>query len=155
MTSMASRSALIGAAIGPKVMRARLAANPGQASMMKPLAILIFVAAAVALAGVGHTQAVAPKSDDPGQVKATMIRPVIDISDPHAFTRIANPYASAAPDAGVARTSVDHRFAPEGPYGSLGFVCDNDNHPPAPQETGVLAGSQAGRLVGGTLRLPF
>jgi hypothetical protein len=122
--------------------------------------------AAIVWAGALHAQTSVPESGvpapvladvflgvrHPGQSDAATIGPIAATAL-RASLDGAGAYASRAD--GVARTAIDHRFTPDGPYGSVGFVCDNDDHPPAPHERGVVEGSQEGRLVGGTLRLPF
>jgi hypothetical protein len=146
-----------------------LEVNLGRVSMPKSFPLLI--CAAVAMAGALHAQTPTRQSDGPasyradefigmrhlGQSKATILKPTLDVSEPRAsFDRpYASPYASAPSNESEARTAIDHRFAPDGLAGSVGFVCDNDGHPPAPHEDGVMAGSQEGRLIGTTLTYPF
>jgi hypothetical protein len=85
----------------------------------------------------------------PGQSSARLIGPMTGFTP-----REARAYGVASPADGP-KTAIDYRIGSDGAFGSLGYVCDNDNHPPAPHDVGVLAGSQNGRVVGGTLRLPF
>jgi hypothetical protein len=146
-----------------------LEVNFSQVSMPKSFPLLI--CAAVATAGSLHAQSPTEPSGGPasyradefigtghlGQSRGTILRPALDLSEPRAsFDHpYASPYASAPSNHGEARTAIDHRFAPDGLAGSVGFVCDNDGHPPAPHEDGVMAGSQEGRLIGTTLTYPF
>ena len=136
--------------------------------MVKPFPLLVCLVA-ITSAGAVHAQTptaeiagpahypagAAPGVHHLGQSGVPMIGPVVDPAQSRASVVGPAAYASAPRGDGLARTALDHRFAPDGLYGSVGFVCDNDNHPPAPHEVGVLAGSQDGRLMGGTLRLPF
>src|SRR5687768_12783418 len=67
-------------------------------------------------------------------------------------------YAGSAPPRmpGVAKTSVDRRFAEEGVVGSLGFLCGLE--PGAERQGGAAAArgyDPSGRFVGAKLRVAF
>jgi hypothetical protein len=129
--------------------------------MCKRLAIPICIA--LSLAGASRAQTLTDRGDvlarlqaevllgvnHPGQSSAKLIAPVI------GFAPRETTVHGAAALADGPKTAIDYRIGSDGAFGSLGYVCDNDNHPPAPHDVGVLAGSQNGRVVGGTLRLPF
>jgi hypothetical protein len=137
--------------------------------MLRDFPLLVCVAAAIALPAVVGAQTPSPKSEGPppyiaeaflglhplGAAKPSTIRSAVDLSSLRAAPDRPYAYASAARGETPTRTAIDHRFAPDGLTGSVGFVCDNDGHPPAPHESGVIAGYQEGRLVGATLSYPF
>jgi len=130
--------------------------------MPRAFPLLVCLAAAIA-----SPAAVGAQTPDPyiaeaflgshrlGAAEASTIRSAVDLSGLHAAPDRPYAYAFAARGEASARTAIDHRFAPDGLMGSVGFVCDNDGHPPAPHESGVIAGYQEGRLVGATLTYPF
>jgi hypothetical protein len=137
--------------------------------MARVFPLLVCAAAAIASPAVLSAQTPDPTSDGPlpylaeaflglhpiGSAKATTIRSAVDISSLSAAADRRFAYVSAARGEAPTRTAINHRFAPDGLTGSVGFVCDNDGHPPAPHESGVIAGYQEGHLVGATLSYPF
>ncbi|MGI8841684.1 MAG: hypothetical protein ACR2F8_13020 [Caulobacteraceae bacterium] len=105
--------------------------------MLKPFAAFLLIACA----GAARAQA-APAPPPPSLADVAMA---------------SRPYAYAPPPrlGDEARTALDYAPAPRGLAASVGFVCDNDGHAPVLHDLAPLAGSQPGRLIGTTLRLPF
>jgi hypothetical protein len=81
-------------------------------------------------------------------------RPVLDLS---ALRASASPYAEAGAlrAAGIARTALDHRFAPDDVTGSAGFLC---GLVPGVEKTGAAAAAgydPQGRFLGTRLSYTF
>jgi hypothetical protein len=107
---------------------------------MKPI---VLAAAAILIAGAAHA--------DP--LRDAAFRPS---GGPAAAAVIAAPPGSEpARPAGVAKTSLDHRFARDGLDGSLGFLCGLQ---PSAATTGAMAARGVdpnGRFLGVKLHMSF
>ncbi len=110
-----------------------------------PIALVIALGAAVAAAE-------AQTPDSP----LALAQP---IGRPDARVLFSIPYArDTGPElAGMSRTAIDHRFAPGGLTGSVGYLCGVNSFAPGANETGGPA-STFGRgttFLGAKLSLPF
>lgn len=82
--------------------------------------------------------------------------PTVDLNDPKLFLAPRDAEAYALKRAGIARTSVDRRFAQDNDLtGSLGFLCGLQ---PGAERSGVAAArghDPSGRFLGAKLSLAF
>ncbi len=76
-----------------------------------------------------------------------VIGPVIDMSG-----RMTSAERSVGDGDGTARTAVDYSLAPNRVFGAVGFICLGDDAPITARDVGPMAGTQDGRLLGGTIR---
>lgn len=116
-------------------------------------AALISLAIA-ALAGAAHAQVLNPEASVLAQAVVTVAArgdtaPGLNLSRPHAQSR----YASSLP-AGIARTSVDHRFD-EDAVGSFGYLCGLNPGQKMTGAAGAAGYDPMGKFLGAKLSLAF
>ncbi len=115
------------------------------------LSSLLFAAAVACTAGAADAQApqslVSHRADAAELNAAAFARPYAKAGDP----------AGESLPAGVARTSVDHRFSQGGLTGSLGYLCGvNSFAAGASPDTGPASSfGRASTYLGAKLSLPF
>ncbi len=52
-------------------------------------------------------------------------------------------------------SAVDYALGRGGPHGSLGYICQDGMDPIAPREAALTAGTDGGRLIGGSFLIPI
>ncbi len=114
----------------------------------------VFLSLAIAaLAGAAYAQAPTPEASVLAQAVVTVAprdaAPGLDLSRPHAQSR----YASPLP-AGIARTSVDHRFD-EDAVGSFGYLCGLNPGQKMTGAAGAAGYDPMGKFLGAKLSLAF
>lgn len=124
------------------------------------LALRASIAAALALlAGAAQAQVAAPAPAPlPAWrgpvVAATSAAPAIDLTAPRTPLAVSYAQSVALREAGVARTSVDRRFARDGLVGSVGFLCGLQ--PRLDENSGSAYGFDPhGRFLGAKLSRAF
>jgi hypothetical protein len=98
--------------------------------------------------------------DHLGQANATMIQPVVGVSDLGASPDrpYASAYASTLRNDARPRTAIDYRFAPDGLVGSVGYLRVDNIQPLNSHELDMGESSQfsrLGSLVGANLSYAF
>ncbi|HEX5377121.1 MAG TPA: hypothetical protein VFW47_01030 [Phenylobacterium sp.] len=114
--------------------------------------MILFMAAAIAAAD----PPIAPRPVVPvAAYRAETPRPAIDLAG--AATPRASTYAqaNALRAAGVARTSVDHRFAGDDVVGSFGFLCGLQPSRDGGGGAAAYGVDPNGRFLGAKLRFTF
>ena len=111
---------------------------------------LIFLSLAVsALAGAACAEPVRLQS------RVESVQPVLDVSGARPMLVLRNTAPAALRAAGIARTSVDHRFAADGVEGSFGFLCGLQA---GQSDHGAAAANgydPQGRFLGAKVKLSF
>ena len=115
------------------------------------LRLTVLATAAAALAGAACAETI------PGrlQSRAEGVQPVLDVTGPHPMLVLRNTEAAALRAAGIARTSVDPRFASEDVEGSFGFLCGLQSGQTDHGAAAVRGFDPQGRFVGAKLKLAF
>ena len=84
----------------------------------------MLAAAILAVAGSAQAQSAPPQpSAALPQYRVEAARPAIELAAPRTAVGTSFAEATALREAGVARTSLDRRFARDGLVGSVGFLC--------------------------------
>jgi len=116
--------------------------------------------AALLLAGGAEAQVAAPPTGalaawrTPSPDPAMGATPVIDLAAPRTSLTMSYAQTVALREAGVARTSVDHRFDRESLVGSVGFLCGLQ--PRLDESSGSAFGLDPhGRFLGAKLSRAF
>jgi hypothetical protein len=97
----------------------------------------------------------APAENAPAQSRIEGVQPVLDVTGARPMLVLRNTQAAALRAAGIARTSVDHRFASDDVEGSFGFLCGLQ---PGQTDHGAAAAhgyDPQGRFLGAKLKLSF
>ena len=115
-------------------------------------AALLSLAIAI-LGGATHAETAAPEASILAQAVVTVVAresgPGLDLSRPGAQSR----YASPLP-AGIARTSVDHRFDGDA-VGSFGYLCGLNPGQKMTGAAGAAGYDPMGKFLGAKLSLAF
>jgi hypothetical protein len=115
---------------------------------------VVLSAAIVLSAGAANAQVAAPGVDLLAQ--AVVAAPAqagsrpLDLSRPHASSR----YASSLP-AGIARTSIDHRFEDDAAVGSVGYLCGLNPGQKMSGAAGAAGYDPMGKFLGAKLSFAF
>ena len=115
------------------------------------LRLIVLSLAAATIAGAACAEGVPA----PAQSRVDGVQPVLDVTGARPMLVLRNTQAAALRAAGIARTSVDHRFASEDVEGSFGFLCGLQ---PGQTDHGAAAAhgyDPQGRFLGAKLKLSF
>ena len=156
---------MIAVAIGPMVCGRPVVGAPGKVPMRTSPALSLL--AALAFAPAACAQTLAPSGATAPYAAAALagLRPG-DGAAPIRLSASAEPFGGPSksdypgdsvygPRDGGPKTAIDYRVAPDGVFGSVGYICLSDDSHIAAQDVGAFAGSQDGRLVGATVRYGF
>ena len=120
---------------------------------MKALLLSLAIAAGASAAGA---QVSAPTAEllaraivsAPAQAKSAS--PALDLSSPRTPSRFADPLP-----AGIARTSIDHRFEDDGAVGSAGYLCGLQPGEKMYGAAGAAGYDPMGKFLGAKLSVAF
>jgi hypothetical protein len=115
----------------------------------------VFLSAVIAAAaGAANAQVAAPSVDVLAQAvlaaSAHAEARTLDLTRPHAASR----YASPLP-AGIARTSIDHRFEDDAAVGSVGYLCGRVPGQKMSGAAGAAGYDPMGKFLGAKLSFAF
>jgi hypothetical protein len=108
---------------------------------------------ALAIASLSGAATAQPGDALAQAVIATPMRdasPALDVSRPHAASRFASPLP-----AGIAKTSIDRRFADDDATGSFGYLCGLNPGQKMTGAAGAAGYDPMGKFLGAKLTIAF